>query len=374
MFIELGLAVALIVTTAMFGRFFVEMRRITPLFDMNRLVVAVIPANQAPGAAERISGLPGVTGVTVATGLPGTDRTSSAAQLKSDDGRLARGSVTAVDASFFRTMGIPILRGRAIDASEATARSRVAVVSEAVAAALWPGGDPLAKRLMITNRTRTFTVVVVGVSRNAIDGGSVTRAGLLAPDLYVPLDREDGADNLLLFARTEGDPRLLVRPVREAARMSLAGHPPRTEALAESAVSGIYIHPDSTFVIKLLGGFGVIAMLLAASGIFGVISQSVAQRTTEFGVRMAMGASPGQVLRMVLARETKLIGVAAATGIGITVLVTRAAFYELLAITGTDPAMWAVVAILCGGLAAVAVALATYRIVRLDPSVVLRRA
>lgn len=372
-FVEIGVAVALIVTTALFVRFFVEMQRITPLFDINRLVVSVVPRAQAPGAAERISGLPGITSVALATGLPGTDRTASATQLTADGGRMTRASVTAVDAGFFRTMGIPILRGRWIDASEATARSGITVVSEAVAAALWPSEDPIAKRLTMTSRTGTSTVVVVGLARNAIDGGSVTRAGLLAPDIYVALGREDKTDNLLLFARSEGDPRLLVRPIREAARMSVTGHPPRTEALAQSTAAGIYVHPDSTFVIKLLGGFGIVAMLLAASGIFGVVSQSVAQRKTEFGVRIAMGASAGQVLRMVLVREAKLIAAAAGTGILFTVLVTRSTFVGLLTVSGTDPRLWTVVVVLCGGLAALAVALATYRITRLDPWVVLRQ-
>ncbi len=125
--------------------------------------------------------------------------------------------------------------------------------------------------------------------------------------------------------------------------------------------------------MTLFAGFGLLALLLAASGVFGVLSQSVAQRTTEFGVRMAMGATAGQVLRMVLAREGKLILAAIGSGVAVTLLVTRSAFVEMLVISGSDPRIWVVVAALCGSAAAIAVTLATWRIVRLDPWRVLRR-
>jgi len=285
--------------------------------------------------------------------------------VRTDQGRTARAAVTGGDAALFETLGIPIVRGRWIDHSETRG---VAVVSEALATMLWPGQDPLGARLTIARGRETSSAVVVGVARNAIDGAGLAAHGLLVPDAYVPIDRSER--EVLLLARTESNPKLLLKGIRDAVRPSSAGRPPRVHVIADSAS---FVHPDSLFVVKLLGGFGLIAMLLAASGIFGVISQSVAQRTTEFGMRMAMGASAGQVLRMVLAREAKLIGFATVTGVVATVLVTRSAFAEMLAITAADPRMWAGVAVLCGGLAAIAVALATYRILRLDPWVVLRR-
>jgi putative ABC transport system permease protein len=310
-----------------------------------------------------------VATVTIASGMPGADRASRAAQVRSESGRTGRAGIVAVDPSFFQTLGIPIVRGRALDRAEAEGHAAVAVVSEAVAALLWPDQNAIGARLTIATRGGTSTAEVVGVSRNSVDAGGLMRTGLLAPDVYVPLDRRDtGA--VLLFARTAGDPRLLLKPVSAAAPISFGGHAARAEVLGQAAA---FVHPDSIFVVRLFAGFGLIAMLLAGSGIFGVVSQSVAQRTTEFGVRMAMGASSGRVLRMVLAREAKLIAAAVATGTIATVLVTRSAFVEMLVITGTDPSVWIGVSVLCGGIAAAAVAFATYRIVRLDPWVVLRR-
>ena len=118
--------------------------------------------------------------------------------------------------------------------------------------------------------------------------------------------------------------------------------------------------------------FSLVALLLAASGVFGVISQSVAQRTQEFGIRMALGAAPRRVLAMVLAREGKLIVAALGTGAAITVGLTYSLFAELAALTIVRPEVWVEVTALCGALAALAVFLATRRILRLAPIIALR--
>jgi putative ABC transport system permease protein len=132
------------------------------------------------------------------------------------------------------------------------------------------------------------------------------------------------------------------------------------------------VPPEAPLVFGIFAGFALIALVLAATGIFGVVSQSVAQRTTEFGVRMAVGASRAQVLRMVLIREGKLIAAAIAAGAIGTVGVGQRLFGELITIAGTDPRMWAAVMALCAGFAGTAALLATYRILKMDPWAVLR--
>ncbi len=363
-FVEVGAAVALVVTTAMFVRFFAEMQRVTPAFDVNTIAAVPVSSSTAAASAERVAAVGGVARVSLADGLPGYQRASASTEVRSAAGRITRAGITAVDSAFFDTLGIPIVRGRWTARSETTG---VVVVSEAAAARLWPHEDAIGASVTIASRRGSSTAIVIGICRNAVEGAGLAAAGLLVPDVYVPIDFAES--DLLLLARTYGNPKLLLKPIAAAVRSSSA-RPPRVDVLSDSAS---FVHPDSLFVVKLLAGFGLVAMLLAATGIFGVVSQSIAQRTTEFGVRMAMGASAAQVLRMVLVREGKLIGFSTATGVIATVLVTRSAFYEMLVITGTDPRMWAVVAVLCGGLAAIAVALATYRIVRLDPWAVLRQ-
>ena len=122
-----------------------------------------------------------------------------------------------------------------------------------------------------------------------------------------------------------------------------------------------------------VGLFALTALLIAASGIFGVVSQSVAQRTTELGVRVAVGASARRVLGMVLARETKLIAAAIACGTVTTIALTQAMFIEVAALSVARPSIVVQALALCGGMAGGAGALATWRILRLDPAAVLRR-
>ena len=366
-FLELGLAVSLVVTTGLFTRFFIEIQRITPSFSADKMVAIDVPANDAARAAERVWELPGIVAVTAVSDMPGSQRATRASSVRAGNGRMARVMLIGADASFFRTLGVSILRGRSFDRAEADARAEVAVVSEAAAGMLWPGDEPIGARLEVKTGHRSSTLTVVGISRNALDAPGMIRTGLMAPEIYLPLDSEQEPE-IVLLARASGDPRLLLKPVAAAARPSASS---RADA---RVLNTSLIHADSAFVVRLFGGFSVLALLLAASGIFGVVSQSVAQRKTEFGVRMAMGASPIQVLRMIAAREARLMGAAIGTGLVATLLVTRSAFVEMLAISGGDPRLWMITGAVCGGTAAVAVAFATWRIVRLDPCTVLRQA
>jgi ABC-type antimicrobial peptide transport system permease subunit len=125
--------------------------------------------------------------------------------------------------------------------------------------------------------------------------------------------------------------------------------------------------------VQTLGAFAVLTLLLAATGVFAVITQSVAQRTREFGIRLALGATPSRVLRLVLMREGKLIAAAVAVGVIFTMLATRALFSALVSLSLIVPSTWVSALLLSGGVAGAAVAFATYRVVRLEPGAVLRR-
>jgi ABC-type antimicrobial peptide transport system permease subunit len=195
----------------------------------------------------------------------------------------------------------------------------------------------------------------------------LARVGIVSPDIYVPFAPDARSESLLL-ARASGNARALVRPIDAVLSKDQSG-------IRRATVVGDdrqFIREESLFLVRLIGAFGLVALGLAASGIFGVLSQSISQRTTEFGVRMAVGASSGDVLWMVIMREAKLIVAAIATGAAGTILVSRVVFAELVTVSAADPRMWITVAALCGGFGAVAAALATYRIVRLDPWTILR--
>ena len=360
-FVELGLAVVLVVVAGMWLALFAELRGITPLFPADQIVAVNTPTALVSPLAEEIRSLSAVAGVAAASRLPGGR--APAAQVQAANGRSARAGIVSVQSTYFQTVGVPILRGRTFEPAEAMAGSGVVLVSEAVATALWPDEDPVGAALLVSGRSGTSRRIVIGVCRDALSLGSLAGVGLVAPDIYFPWEPGRTADAFLLV-RTLTDAHTMLRPISVVARGS------RAVVVGDEMR---FVPTDSIFLVRLIGAVGLVALVLAATGIFGVLSQSVAQRTTEFGVRMALGASPADVLRMVILREAKLIVAAIATGALGTVVVTRAVFAELVAVSGQDVRLWVAVAVLCGGSAAVATAVATYRIVRLDPWTVLRK-
>jgi len=368
-FSEIGSAVALVIFAGMVFTVFSQIRAATPLFPADHVVTVDVRSADVPTVRERVSAVPGVSSVAIASVMPGgTIVRSQAAKLEADSGAAILVSRVPADASLFATLGLPILRGRSFARTETGPAANVIVVSETAARALAPNRDALGMRVRITERT-PVTAIVIGISRDVMNYGALSRAGLIPPEVYVPYEPAVAGDAVLL-ARIPGDPHALIRAIGAAAHMPSGEGRPQPHIFSEissfdSGAGGI--------VINMFAVFSVVALLLAATGVFGVISQSVAQRTREFGIRLALGAAPRRVLGMVLARESKLIGAALLSGAAITVGLTHTLFAELATLSAATPRLWVEVSTLCGGFAALAVFLATKRIIRLDPMIVLRR-
>ena len=364
-FVELALAVVLIVVAGMWLTLFAELQRMAPAFAADEIVAARIHSTDATTAANAVTSVPGVAAVAVGSNLPGAR--SGAVQLRIPDGRVARAARLEVQPAFFRAIGLPLVSGRAFDASETYAREGTVVVSQRLASTLWPGADPLGARVTISGASGRGDAVVIGVCADALRTGTLAVANIILPDIYVPFDSRSAADAVLV-ARVNGDAHSYVRPIEAA--LSAGGRVPAAVTVASDDAR--LVKGESLFLVRMIAVFGVIALGLAGTGIFAVLSQSVSQRTLEFGVRMAVGATPRRVLLMVITREARLIAAAVATGAAGTLLVTRVVFADLANVSAQDVRMWIGVACLCGGGAAAAAALATRRIVRLDPWTVLR--
>lgn len=375
-FVELGLAVMLIVVTAMWFSFFSTMQRVTISFAANEVITVPVAAQHLDAVFDRVSALPGVTGVAATSLPPGAEASSRGARVTAQNGRVETVGVVGITERFFATTGLPIVRGRGFDRSEASANAPVTVVSESAARSLWPDGEALGQQLDVADKDGAARVTVIGVSRDPLEysglgrhaGGYVQSTWATRRTVYRPLDTASQREPFLLV-RAPNAPGV-VRLVAAAARTSTATPRPRAVVIGDHIGRA---PGESIGMIRLFGGFAVIALLLAATGIFGVISQSVVQRTNEFGVRIALGATPGRVLRMVLTREGKLIAAALAVGSVGTIVATRALFAEMVWISAMNPG-WPVALIgLSGVVAAVGCGLATYRIVKLDPWAVLRK-
>jgi len=368
-FVELACAVGLVVFAAMLLNLFSAMRLVKPAFPADRIVAVRVRAHDADAVAARVAAIPGVARVTVSSGMPGGAISRSGAVLvRTDGGRAIPMSSVAVGGAFLETFGIPVVRGRSFDTGELRTRAAVAILSESAARAVSPSDESIGVRIHLSGHPDT-TAIVIGVCRDAVDYGALSRAGLIAPDIYVPY----GPDGLsaVVLARVSTDPHGVLRSI--AAAVETPAGTPRPQPVVIADEVGFHDPGAGLVIWQILGGFAVVALLLAGTGVFSVISQSVAQRTREFGIRMAIGATPRGVLGLVLARETKLIAAAIGSGAVFTLGLTRALFAELAALSTAAPVVWIALVGLCGGVAAIAVALATYRIVRLEPAVVLRR-
>ena len=365
-FAEIACAVGFVVWTAMLYTLFAQMSGVKLGFPADRVVAMRVPSARVEGVAARVGGVPGVARVTISSGMLGG---GSRERLESGGARQAIVSRVPVGEGFFDTLGVPVVRGRTFDATEVKGRAAVAVLTESSARQLAPDRDPIGLRVRLSGRGE---VLIIGVCRNPIDSGALTGIDGMGQEMYVPYEPSPTSREAVVLARMAGDAHAALAAIAAAAETPAGTTPARPVVLADdfrerTGTAGTMV------VVKILGSFAILTLLLAASGVFAVLSQSIVQRTREFGIRMAIGATPRRVLRMVLIREGKLIVAAVGSGLVFTMLATRALFVELTRLSAIVPGLWVGALLFSGGVAAIAVAFATYRIIRLEPAAVLRR-
>jgi macrolide transport system ATP-binding/permease protein len=283
-----------------------------------------------------------------------------------------------VTPNYFETLGIPILTGRAFTVHEAEGQARVVVISEATARRFWPGEDPLGKRLKIGSEQATMSFPgeeapfiasseVIGVARD------VRSMDLRKPDesyLYLPLSQSRHWTSTLLV-RTPGDPTTLLTAMGHAVRRVDANLP------VIGAPLNTMVSMDPFFVVSRIGGLlasivGVLGLLLACMGVYGMVSYSVAQRTREIGIRMALGAQGIQVLRQVMQDGFRPILSGMAIGILLSACVSRALAATLFGLSPLDLVSFAGVSLLLVAIALLATWLPARRATVIDPMVALR--
>ena len=273
-------------------------------------------------------------------------------------------SIEAISPTFFETMGIPLLRGRAFTDRDQDGAPLVGIVNEAFANRSWPNESALGKRVFIgTMKQPTIVVGVVGNMKN------IRLAVESVPQLYYPLAQRP-AQSMNLIVRCQGDPRAMAAPVRSEI-LTIDKEQPATYVRTMEQHLADSIAPDR-LTTTLLVVFSTIALVVATVGLYGLISYSVAQRTQEMGIRLALGAMPGDIRRLVM-RQGLLLAVLGIT-IGLAGSYFLTAFLKslLFEVSATDVWTYAFCAILFVTVALVASYVPARRAGRCDPLDALR--
>ncbi|HEV2224974.1 MAG TPA: ABC transporter permease [Candidatus Acidoferrales bacterium] len=270
-----------------------------------------------------------------------------------------------VGPEYFRTMGIPLIKGRPFDADDVPGSEPVAIVNEAFVHRFFPREDPLRQRVR-THFLPLANRLIVGIVGDVHQSGPATSP---PPEIYIPFSQAPNA-TMTLVVRTQTSPESVIPAVK-----GIVARLDKDQAIdkivtMESLLSKSTAQPR--FYSFLLGIFANLALLLAAIGTYGVIAYSVAQRTHEIGIRMALGARRGDVLRMVIREGMLLASIGIALGVGGALAMTRFLRSLLFEIKPTDPATFAAVAIVLAVVALVACYIPARRAMRVDPMVALR--
>jgi putative ABC transport system permease protein len=265
---------------------------------------------------------------------------------------------------YFETMRIPLERGRDFTDRDDAHAPPVAIINQTMARRYWPAA---ATGKRFRNSDKDPWITVVGVVRDAEQGDWGSAAD---SEYYLPFTQSQSQNYFTLVARTEGDPRALAEPIEKAVWTLDPDLPIAEVQSMEQVVSRAVWQPR--FSTTLLGGFAMLALALAAIGIYGVISYGVGQRQREIGIRMALGARPGDVQRNVLGESAKLAAAGSVVGIAGALLLTRYLQTLLYEVSATDPVVIALAACALGAVAIAAAWLPARRATRVDPAVALR--
>ena len=353
--LQVALSLVLLVGAGLFLRTVQRAYAVDLGYRVDRMLVAEIDpgSSYSPEAGQafyaellgRLNGLPGVVaaGAARVTVLSGSARTLPVSvdgqPLRQDRSNVIPARANVVSLGYFEAMGIPVVRGRGFKPSDAQTSPGVAIVSRSLADRLWPNADPIGRILISMSRLE-----VVGVVPDTVYLSATERDP--RPIFYVPL-AQNYESSVTLHVRTSSDPLAFLPAVRQIVRdldSRIAVTRPRR--LVDEFDRSMTTERTMATFVGLLSG---IALLLAAVGLYGVIAYATRQRTSEVGLRLALGATPASILTMIVLRGARLIAMGAVLGFAGAFAAMRYVRNQLFGVEPTDPLTWLVVSALLAG-------------------------
>ena len=393
---QIAITLVLVVGAGLFGRSLMKVLEVNPGFRVDKIVTmdvslpwvddAKAKAGQAiffSNLIDRLKQIPGVRKVGATSGLPmdgglpdGMFLLMTQSEMpKTPDGlgalfqqkeRIGNADFCVATDGYFQALGIPLIRGRIFDERDGASFPHVAVISASLARDRWPNEDPIGRTIQFGNMDGDLRLLtIVGIVGDTHVYGLDTPP---RPTVYVNLFQRPRAA-ITVTMLSDADTGSVASPARGILQDLNPEIPARFRTFTQVYAASL---GSRRFNVILIGFFGITALLLATAGVFGVMAYSVSRRTREIGVRVALGAGSGEVLRMVLGQGLRTIMIGVAIGIAGSLALTRTVASLLFGVTATDPLTFAGVTLLLVGAALLACYIPARRAAKVDPMVALR--
>ncbi|HKR31551.1 MAG TPA: FtsX-like permease family protein, partial [Terriglobales bacterium] len=375
----IALAVVVFISATLLVKSFIISVRSSPGFNPGNVLVAQLTLprtkytqasqlrNFSEDALARVGSLPGVVSATVASYVPfggfGLGIEFEVVGRPLQPGERQGAAFTAVSRDYFSAMQIRLMKGRSFDSSDAYGSPPSVIVSQTMAEQLWPDEDPIGKKLELGEQQNVGTIV--GVVNDVKIQNLRQRYGW---HIYVPM-AQFPSRNLAYAVRAAGDPTTMATAVRDAI-WSVDSDQPVSSASMETLMASV--DAENRLVAKLMVFFGALAMLLGVIGIYGVMAHLVSQKVHEIGIRMAVGASPARVMRMIVGDGLRLALIGVGAGVLIALGTTRSLAAMLYQVAPSDPLTFIAVPTLFAFVTMAACYVPARHAMRIDPMVALR--
>jgi macrolide transport system ATP-binding/permease protein len=380
--VQIALCLVLIIGAGLFIRSLQSALSINPGFETERLALASVnlglqrytetgAENFYRDTIARIKSLPGVEAASWATSPPLVPGASYMLSVTIEGyepraGEQPEAEFNFVSDEYFNTAGVQALRGRTFTEADNRGATPVVVINETMARRFFPDVDPIGRTIRVSREQRTIVGIVRDAKYHSLNEDAT-------PYVYAPLNQsiaDVGLETLTLLVRTSGDPARVIDGVRGEIRAIDANLP-------ISNVKTIRAHLGDALMAQRFGSailslFSLLTLVLASVGIYGVVAYLVGQRTREIGIRMALGADRGNILKLMMAKSIYPIVAGVGLGLGVAILLTRSLSNFLYGVSTTDPLTFALSALLLTAVALLASYIPARRATRVDPMIALR--